>query len=57
MNTEKEITITDLRGKFTKDFDTFGKMVDHSAFRILSLSLSLAKLLLALRQPTVHKAI
>ena len=27
MNTEKEITFSELRGKFTKDFDTFGKMV------------------------------
>jgi hypothetical protein len=27
MNTEKEITFTDLRAKFTKDFDSFGKMV------------------------------
>jgi hypothetical protein len=27
MTTEKEITFTELKGKFTKDFDTFGKMV------------------------------
>jgi hypothetical protein len=24
---EKQLTITDISGKFTKDFDSFGKMV------------------------------
>ena len=42
MNTEKEITITELRGKFTKDFDTFGKMVSMASCRIPSLSSLLA---------------
>lgn len=42
MNTEKEITITELRGKFTKDFDTFGKMVRMAPCRIPLLSLLLA---------------
>lgn len=39
MNTEKEIVISDLKGKFTKDFDTFGKMVNAYQFRILLFSL------------------
>lgn len=38
MNTEKEITITELRGKFVKDFDTFGKMVSMVSCRTLLLS-------------------
>lgn len=42
MNTEKEITITELRGKFTKDFDTFGKMVRMTSCRIPMLSSLLA---------------
>lgn len=53
MNTEKEITITDLKGKFTKDFDSFGKMVVMTSFRTPLCSSPLASALPELKRLTV----
>jgi hypothetical protein len=36
MNIEKEVTITDLKAKFTKDLDSLSKMVRRSQCRTLS---------------------
>ena len=54
MNTEKEITFSELRGKFTKDFDTFGKMVKMFTVRIPSLSSLWASVLQGLKRQMVQ---
>lgn len=43
---EKTLTLTNIKAKFRKDFDTFGKMVKHFLRRIPTWSSKLALLLL-----------
>ena len=43
MNVEKEVTISELKGKFTKDFDTFGKMVPYPPIKDVFLEFTVGK--------------
>ena len=43
MNVEKEVTISELKGKFTKDFDTIGKMVSLTSIKDVFLEFTVGK--------------